>query len=364
VSLPGIDLRDRRITDTTFRDGQQAMPPWTPQQIVEIFKHLHRIGGPNGLISNSEFYIYTDRDRKAVDLCRELGYEYPEVTSWIRGVKKDVKYVVDMGLRETGVLTSTSDTHIFIKLQLNRQKAFSRYISVVAKLLDNGIIPRCNFEDVTRADFDGFVRPFAEALVDLSDQARIPVKILICDTLGVAVPYESAPLPISVPKLVKEFLAAGIPSENLEWHGHNDYGYGLINAVTAWMHGCKAASATIFGFGERAGNTALELLAVDYWRKTHSSNGMDLSGLCELARCFEQMGIIIPENHPLVGKNALTTAAGVHIEGLQRGLEGGKRFAAPSTRIAGKSQIRVNVDSYDGLVHNSPVVTNEIDHVP
>ncbi|MHC4527600.1 MAG: beta/alpha barrel domain-containing protein [Planctomycetota bacterium] len=331
IGLPGVDLRDRRITDTTFRDGQQAVAPWTPGQVVEIFKHLHRMSGPNGLISQSEFYIYTDRDRKAVDLCRELGYEYPEVTSWIRGVKKDVKYVVDMGIRETGVLTSTSDTHIFIKLRLDRQKAFSRYIGVVGKLLEHGIIPRCNFEDVTRADFDGFVRPFAEALVDLSEQARIPVKIMICDTLGVAVPYESGPLPISVPKLVKGLLSVGVRSENLEWHGHDDYGYGLINAVTAWMHGCRAANGTIFGFGERAGNTALELLAVDYWRKTGSSHGMDLSGLCELAQYFCDIGIAVAENHPLVGKNAFATAAGVHIEGMLRGLEAGKGFAVYSS---------------------------------
>jgi isopropylmalate/homocitrate/citramalate synthase len=331
ISLPGIDLRDRRITDTTFRDGQQAMPPWTPEQTAEIFKHLHRIGGPNGMITQSEFFIYTDKDRKAVELCRELGYEYPRITSWIRGEKKDVKHVVDMGIRETGVLTSTSDNHIFLKLQLNRQKAFSRYVSVVAKLLEKGIAPRCHFEDITRADFDGFVKPYAQSLMDLSEQAKIPVKIRMCDTLGIGVPFESEPLPISVPKLVEGLISVGVPPENLEWHGHNDYGYGLINAVTAWTHGCRAVNGTIFGFGERTGNTPIELLAVDYWRKTGSNNGMDLSGLCDLAQFFADMGIKIPENHPLVGKNSFTTAAGVHIEGLLRGLEAGKGFAVYSS---------------------------------
>ncbi|MHC4708176.1 MAG: beta/alpha barrel domain-containing protein, partial [Planctomycetota bacterium] len=149
ISLPGIDLRDRRITDTTFRDGQQALGPWTPEQIVEIFKHLHRIGGPNGMISQSEFFIYTDKDRRAVELCRQLGYEHPKITSWIRGERKDIKHVVDMGMRETGVLTPTSDNHIFLKLQLDRQKAFSRYVSVVDRLLEEGITPRCDFEDIT-----------------------------------------------------------------------------------------------------------------------------------------------------------------------------------------------------------------------
>jgi isopropylmalate/homocitrate/citramalate synthase len=167
--------------------------------------------------------------------------------------------------------------------------------------------------------------------MDLSEQAKIPVKIKICDTLGIGVPFESEALPTSVPKLVEGLISAGVPPENLEWHGHDDYGYGLINAVTAWTHGCKAADGTIFGFGERTGPTSIELLAADYWRKTGTNNGMDLTALCELARYFEQMGIIIPENHPLAGKNAFTTAAGVHIEGLLRGLEAGKGFAVYSS---------------------------------
>ena len=51
------------ITDTTFRDGQQSRAPYTAQQIVDIYKMLARLGGPNGLIRQSEFFVYTKKDR-------------------------------------------------------------------------------------------------------------------------------------------------------------------------------------------------------------------------------------------------------------------------------------------------------------
>lgn len=72
------------ITDTTFRDGQQSRPPYTVEQIVRIFKFMHRISGKHGLIRQSEFFLYSPNDRAAVEACLELGYEFPEITAWIR----------------------------------------------------------------------------------------------------------------------------------------------------------------------------------------------------------------------------------------------------------------------------------------
>ena len=68
------------ITDTTFRDGQQARPPYKPEQILRIYDLLHEIDGGTGLIRQCEFFLYSDRDREAVELCKERDYKYPEVT--------------------------------------------------------------------------------------------------------------------------------------------------------------------------------------------------------------------------------------------------------------------------------------------
>ena len=77
------------ITDTTFRDGQQSRSPFTAEQIRDLFRLLHKLGGPNGMIRQSEFFLYTEKDRRAVELCRAEGFEFPEITGWIRANPKD-----------------------------------------------------------------------------------------------------------------------------------------------------------------------------------------------------------------------------------------------------------------------------------
>ena len=104
------------ITDTTFRDGQQSRTPYTTDQIVTIFDYLHKLGGPRGIVRQSEFFLYSKKDRDAVYKCLERGYKFPEVTSWIRANHEDFKLVRDLGLKETGILVSCSDYHIFYKI--------------------------------------------------------------------------------------------------------------------------------------------------------------------------------------------------------------------------------------------------------
>ena len=173
------------ITDTTFRDGQQALAPFTADQIVNLFELMHRLGGPNGVIKQTEFFLYSEKDREAVRRCHEKGYKYPEITSWIRANKKDFHLVKEMGIKETGILTSCSDYHIFLKLKKTRRQALDMYLEIVKAALSDGIVPRCHFEDITRADIYGFCVPFAQALMNISEDAKIPIKIRLCDTLGV-----------------------------------------------------------------------------------------------------------------------------------------------------------------------------------
>ncbi|MGD0170226.1 MAG: histone-lysine N-methyltransferase, partial [Smithella sp.] len=160
--VPMRPAKEIFITDTTFRDGQQSRPPYTVEQIVKIFQLLNKLGGPNGVIRQSEFFLYSKKDKEAVRECMELDLRYPEITSWIRAAKEDVPLVKEFGLKGTGILTSVSDYHIFLKLNKKRSEAMESYLGVVKSILDLGIIPRCHFEDVTRADIYGFCIPFAQ----------------------------------------------------------------------------------------------------------------------------------------------------------------------------------------------------------
>src|SRR3990172_5937431 len=89
------------ISDTTFRDGQQSMPPFSVDQIVRLFTLLSRLSGPRGVIRQSEFFLYTEKDRQAVEKVLELGLTYPQITGYIRGRKEEFKLVKAMGLKET-----------------------------------------------------------------------------------------------------------------------------------------------------------------------------------------------------------------------------------------------------------------------
>jgi hypothetical protein len=97
------------ITDTTFRDGQQSREPYSTKQMVDLYKLMVRLGGPKGMIRQTEFFAYSQKDRRAIRDCMELGYPYPEITTWIRANKEDFKLVKDIGIKETGKLVSRSD---------------------------------------------------------------------------------------------------------------------------------------------------------------------------------------------------------------------------------------------------------------
>ncbi|MBN1795195.1 MAG: hypothetical protein JW804_00830 [Sedimentisphaerales bacterium] len=310
------------ITDTTFRDGQQARPPYTPEQVLGIYDLLHKIDGDTGLIRQCEFFLYSQRDRKAVELCKERNYKYPEITGWIRAVADDFKLVKQMGLKETGILTSASDYHIFLKLRRTRQQAMDSYLGIAKAALDNGVTPRCHFEDITRADYEGFVLPFAEQLMNLSDQYKTPVKIRLCDTLGFGVPWDKAALPRSVPKLILGLRKIGVPAEQLEWHGHNDLHKVQVNGTAAWLHGCCSVNCAILGFGERTGNPPLEAMVVEHAQIKGMTEGVNYAAISELAQYAEkELGFTIPANYPLVGADFNVTRAGIHADGLLKNEE-------------------------------------------
>ena len=308
------------ITDTTFRDGQQARAPYTVDQIVTLYKMLSRLGGPKGKIRTCEFFLYNENDRKAIRACQEQGLKFPEITGWIRATKEDFKLVKDMDLEECGILVSCSDYHIFNKLHKTRKQAMDGYLEVVKAALDMGIRPRCHFEDVTRADFYGFVVPFAQELRHLMEEYQIPVKIRFCDTMGYGVPYPGATLPRSVPGIIYGINHFGqFPSELIEWHGHNDFYKAVVNATTAWLYGASSVNCSLLGIGERTGNTPLEAMVMEYAQIRGTLDGMDPTVITEIAEYYEkELGYKIPERTPFVGSDFNVTRAGIHADGVAK----------------------------------------------
>ena len=315
--------KDIWITDTSLRDGQQSVEPYTVDQIVQLYKYMSRLGGPYGIIRQTEFFVYSKKDREAIARCQELGLKFPEITTWIRANREDFKLVRDLGIRETGILVSCSDYHIFKKLKMTRRQAMETYLAAVSDAFEAGVMPRCHLEDITRADFYGFVVPFVNELMKLSKQAKIPVRIRACDTMGYGVPYPEVALPRSVPGIIYGLQHySDVPSDMLEWHGHNDFYKAVSNSTTAWLYGCSGVNTSLFGIGERTGNTPLEAMVFEYAQLRGDLNGMDTTVITELAEYYEnEIGYHIPERTPFVGKNFNVTRAGIHADGLLKNEE-------------------------------------------
>ncbi len=311
------------ITDTTFRDGQQSRTPYTTEQIVTMYDYLHKLGGPKGIIRQSEFFLYSKKDRDAVYKCMERGYQFPEVTSWIRATQKDFELVKDIGLKETGILVSCSDYHIFYKLKMSRKECMDHYLDIVRQCLDQGISPRCHLEDITRSDIYGFVIPFCLELMKLQEEYQIPVKIRACDTMGYGVNFSGAVIPRSVQGIIYGLTThAGVPSEQLEWHGHNDFYKAVTNSTTAWLYGACGVNCSLFGIGERTGNTPLEAMVFEYAQLKGTLDGMEPTVITELAEYYEkEIGYRVPSRTPFVGKNFNVTRAGIHADGLLKNEE-------------------------------------------
>ena len=305
------------ITDTTFRDGQQSRAPYSVEQIVHLYALLQKLGGPQGMIRQSEFFLYTRKDREAVERCQELGYRFPEITGWIRGTMADYQLVRSAGLRETGILTSISDYHIFKKLGSNREAVIASYLEVVDAALADGVIPRCHIEDSTRADFYGVVLPFVQALMERGRQAGIQVKVRYPDTMGVGVSDPYVALPRGIPRLTHLLKTeGGVPSEALEFHGQNDLNAIIPNGVAAWLYGASSNNGTLLGIGERSGNTPIEALVFWLIGLTGKTHGIDTTVISEIADYYREIGEIVDQRLPFVGSNFNVTRAGIHADGM------------------------------------------------
>jgi len=329
MMFDGIDLppeipENLWITDTTFRDGQQSREPYTVEQIVELYKFLNRIGGPNHRILMTECFLYTKRDREAVDAMRALGLEYPRITGWIRASKEDLRLAKEAKIEEVGMLSSISDYHIFYKFKgLSRSQVLSKYLEVVEEGLKSGIAMRAHLEDCTRSDVLCVLVPFAKKLMKLSEKYGLPVKLRIPDTLGLGLPWAQASLPRSIPKMVWVLRhIAGVPSEYLEFHGHNDFHMGIANATSAWIYGASLNNTTLLGIGERAGNVPLEAMVFEYAGVKGSLDGMNTVAITEASQYYRRcIGYHIPAYYPLVGKNFNITRAGIHADGALKNIE-------------------------------------------
>ncbi|HEU4760189.1 MAG TPA: hypothetical protein VFT91_09450, partial [Dehalococcoidia bacterium] len=311
------DTEPRLLTDTTLRDGAQdsrfaLFPNEARLRYVDL---LHELDSGTGRVYAVETFIYQRRDLWVLDKLLEREYEYPRITTWIRATPRDVKELHDASqgrVKETGMLASSSDHHIFDKLGYrSKEEAIDKYLKPILTACEYGITPRVHLEDATRADVAGWLIPFMQTVLEQTERRA---KFRVCDTIGWGLPDPYAAAPQGVPKLIST-LARETGAE-LEFHGHNDFGLATANSLAAWRYGCLKVNVTFAGLGERTGNTSLEQVLAGYIR-TYGDPGFKLPVLAEMASLLEEHLTPVPHTAPIIGQ-VFTTQAGIHQAGVAR----------------------------------------------
>src|SRR3989442_15708789 len=184
--LPVEDAEPKLITDTTLRDGAQdsRFPLFPNEARLRYVDLLHKLDNGSGRIDAVETFIYQRRDLWVLEKLLEREYEYPRITTWIRANPKDVKELHDVShgrVKETGMLASSSDHHIFDKLGYHsKEEAIDKYLKPILTGMEDGITPRVHLEATTRAGIYGPVVPFLQSLVEEDDGEG---EVRVCDTI-------------------------------------------------------------------------------------------------------------------------------------------------------------------------------------
>lgn len=310
--LPKIKLplgQEVFISDSTIRDGSQ-MPGivMKKKHKIKIYEFLNKIG-----IEKLETFVYNERDKETVRDMLDIGYEFPEVTGWARANPKDIDFVLEMdGIKETGILMSVSDSHIIDKMGLkSREEAEKKYTDALQYAVDHGLRTRAHIEDMTRADNEDFVFPLVKKLLDIDPECTIR----LCDTLGYGLPFQDVEEPYGIPYIVSQLRNFG--TKNIETHVHDDYGMSVACSIAGYWYGANWSSLTFLGIGERAGNAELEKIVLFLIQRVEGFQKYDLKSITEFADFMErEIGIRVPRNKSVVGKNIFAHESGIHTAGI------------------------------------------------
>lgn len=311
------------LNDETLRDGLQS-PSVLDPSIAAKRDLLHRL---SRLGVDAIDLGMPGAGPKAVSAVKALLTEirdqqlplYPNAA--VRTVEEDLRQVADIQQRvglalEAGAFVGSSPVRMdvegwdlaFIVETVRKAVAFCRRQEVPVMMVT---------EDTTRANPEVIAAIYRAALEEGAQS------ICLSDTCGHATPQGVR----NLVRYTKEVLLKDHPDVRLDWHGHNDRGLGVANAIAAFEAGVDRIHGSILGIGERCGNVAMDQLMVNLMLMGHWTG--DLSDLPALAdRVAELVGYEIPANYPLLGRDAFRTGTGVHAAAIVKALRRGDRALA------------------------------------
>lgn len=289
-----------RIFDTTLRDGEQ-MPgvALSPEEKLQIALALDEAGVD--MIEAGFAAVSKDEFAAIKQISKEVANA--KVVSLARMNKADVDAAVDAGVDMVHVFIATSDIHMKYKLRMTRDEVIERIKEVVSYAKSRGVKILFSAEDATRSDLEFLAEAYKTAIEAGADEINVP------DTVGVMTPSRMA--------FLIKYLKERLPPVPIHVHCHDDFGMAVANTIAAIENGAEVAQVVVNNFGERAGNAALEeVVAAVHYLLGYRTN-VKLEKLYEISQLVSKLfGIPLPPNKAVVGENAFSHEAGIHVHGV------------------------------------------------
>jgi 2-isopropylmalate synthase len=301
------------VDDTTLRDGLQ-MPGLAagPKDAAKIAKMLSEVG-----VERIEMFHYQEPDKKAAKLIQNLKLDM-RIAGWCRAVKEDIDSAVKCGFTEVGISHPVSFIHFKAKWpEKTTEQILSNLVDVTEYAAKTcGLRTFVHGEDSTRAEW-AFEKKFINAIADAGAECY-----RICDTVGIGLPDDEAPLPVGIPAKVKAIKKeTKIPA--IEIHAHDDFGNAVGNTLAAikaasGLYDKVYASTTYLGIGERAGNAETEKIILNLYLqrgvKKYEGKTQKLKQVADFIG--KATGFVVPPNKAIVGDYGFAHESGIHTHGV------------------------------------------------
>jgi D-citramalate synthase len=225
-----------------------------------------------------------------------------EICSYCRIMKQDVDYALECDVDSIHLVAPVSDLHINVKLRKDRESVRQMAIETTEYAREHGLIVELSGEDASRADLE-FLKSLYNDGVDAGAD-----RLCFCDTVGLLVPEKTGEIFTDITSAVNAPVSI---------HCHDDFGLATSNTIAALRTGAKQAHVTMNGIGERSGNTSLEEVVMTIEWLYKCKTGINTTEIFKASRLVSRLtGIPVAPNKSLIGGNAFTHEAGIHVHGL------------------------------------------------
>jgi isopropylmalate/homocitrate/citramalate synthase len=287
------------IFDTTLRDGEQ-MPgvTYTIDEKVMIANQLNELRVPK---IEAGFPITSRGETEAVKKIASLGLD-STICALARPLKGDIDRALACDVPYIHIFISTSDLHIEHMMKTTREEVILRTIDGIEYAKDHGMRVEFSPQDATRTELK-YLKDICKVASDAgAEMLNIP------DTVGVMTPRFTYEFFKELKKTVDTPLSA---------HAHNDLGQATATSLAAVEAGCEQVHVCVNGLGERAGNTSLEEVAVSLLAQYGIETGLNYQKMAETSSLIEKLsGLYLLPSTPIVGDNAFSHEAGIHVHGV------------------------------------------------